>query len=110
MLLCACVIISYSFCTFYICLFVCAHLLPSIYLLRAEDDLSQEKAKWEKFREEVAIVEKEMLEVLSQHEKNPEKHPKYPEEWKLFWNKRYKVKLMNPKRGGFLPSPLAFLC
>lgn len=55
------------------------------------DDLSQEKAKWEKFREEVSIVEKELLEVLTQHEKSPEKHPQYPEEWKLFWNRRYKV-------------------
>jgi hypothetical protein len=27
---------------------------------------------------------------LKYHEKNPEKHPLYPEEWKLFWNRRYK--------------------
>lgn len=24
------------------------------------------------------------------YEKNPEKHPLYPEEWKKFWNRRYK--------------------
>ncbi|KPJ17749.1 Uncharacterized protein CG7065 [Papilio machaon] len=29
-------------------------------------------------------------ETLAYHEKNPEKHPLYPEEWKKFWNKRYK--------------------
>nr|XP_037872020.1 uncharacterized protein CG7065 isoform X2 [Bombyx mori] len=28
--------------------------------------------------------------TLRYHEKNPEKHPLYPEEWKKFWNKRYK--------------------
>ncbi|KAM3960182.1 uncharacterized protein CG7065-like [Aphomia sociella] len=27
---------------------------------------------------------------LVYHEKNPEKHPLYPEEWKKFWNRRYK--------------------
>lgn len=25
-----------------------------------------------------------------EHEKNPENHPLYPDEWKLFWNRRYK--------------------
>ncbi|CAF4830189.1 unnamed protein product [Pieris macdunnoughi] len=28
--------------------------------------------------------------MLAYHEKNPEKHPLYPEEWKKFWNRRYK--------------------
>jgi hypothetical protein len=28
--------------------------------------------------------------ALAYHEKNPEKHPLYPEEWKKFWNRRYK--------------------
>lgn len=28
--------------------------------------------------------------TLAYHEKNPEKHPLYPEEWKKFWNRRYK--------------------
>lgn len=28
--------------------------------------------------------------TLAYHEKNPEKHPLYPDEWKKFWNKRYK--------------------
>ncbi|XP_026284251.2 uncharacterized protein CG7065-like [Frankliniella occidentalis] len=75
------------------------------------DDLSQEKAKWEKFREELAIVEKEMLETLSQHEKNPEKHPKYPEEWKLFWNKRYKelqASGKDPNKHDFKPEWIEF--
>lgn len=34
-----------------------------------------------------------MHKTLKQHEKNPEKHPQYSEEWKKFWNMRYlKVK------------------
>lgn len=28
--------------------------------------------------------------ALEEHEKNPEKHPLYPTEWKKFWNRRYK--------------------
>lgn len=31
-------------------------------------------------------LEKQRLE----HEKSPENHPLYPEEWKIFWNRRYK--------------------
>lgn len=27
---------------------------------------------------------------LKEHEKNPENHPLYPDEWKKFWNRRYK--------------------
>lgn len=37
---------------------------------------------------ELAIPELEKK--LKEHEKNPEKHPLYPEEWKKFWNRRYK--------------------
>lgn len=33
---------------------------------------------------------KELEKELKDHEKNPEKHPLYPEEWKTFWNRRYK--------------------
>lgn len=32
----------------------------------------------------------EMEKKLSYHEKNPEKHPMYPDEWKKFWNRRFK--------------------
>lgn len=37
---------------------------------------------------EVALkdLEKKRLE----YEKSPEKHPLYPDEWKIFWNRRYK--------------------
>lgn len=37
---------------------------------------------------EIALkeLEKERLE----YDKSPEKHPLYPDEWKIFWNRRYK--------------------
>lgn len=35
-------------------------------------------------------MEAEAEKQLKFHEKNPEKHPSYPEEWKKFWNRRYK--------------------
>lgn len=35
-------------------------------------------------------AEESAKKTLAYHEKNPEKHPLYPEEWKKFWNRRYK--------------------
>ena len=34
----------------------------------------------------MAALEKDFKE----HEKNPEKHPQYSDEWKKFWSRRYK--------------------
>lgn len=34
----------------------------------------------------MAALEKD----FKDHEKNPEKHPHYSEEWKRFWSRRYK--------------------
>lgn len=52
--------------------------------------IAQEKYKWEKYRCSAEIAEKDLLKKLKEFEKNPEKHPMYPEEWKKFWNRRYK--------------------
>lgn len=43
--------------------------------------------EYEKAVEEMKI---EMEKKLSYHEKNPENHPMYPDEWKKFWNRRFK--------------------
>lgn len=43
--------------------------------------------EYEKAVEEMKI---EMEKKLSYHEKNPENHPLYPDEWKKFWNRRFK--------------------
>lgn len=39
----------------------------------------------------------EMEKKLSYHEKNPENHPLYPDEWKKFWNRRFKELQMEGK-------------
>lgn len=44
---------------------------------------------------ELAITE--MEKGFKEREKNPEKHPLYPEEWKCFWNRRYKELLAEKK-------------
>jgi len=50
--------------------------------------------EYEKAVEEMKI---EMEKKLSYHEKNPEKHPLYPDEWKKFWNRRFKELQMEGK-------------
>lgn len=37
----------------------------------------------------VELAMPELDKALEEHEKNPEKHPLYPAEWKKFWNRRY---------------------
>lgn len=38
----------------------------------------------------VELAVKGLEKSLKEYEKSPETHPLYPEEWKLFWNRRYK--------------------
>lgn len=33
---------------------------------------------------------KELEKQRLEYEKSPENHPLYPDEWKIFWNRRYK--------------------
>lgn len=52
-----------------------------------------------------------MEKVLEQHEKNPEKHQMYPEEWKKFWNRRYKelqAENKDPTKHDFKPEWIDF--
>lgn len=44
--------------------------------------------KVEEYKRLSVAIENDMEKTLKQHEKNPEKHPQYNEEWKIFWNKR----------------------
>ncbi|XP_052747442.1 uncharacterized protein CG7065 isoform X2 [Bicyclus anynana] len=49
--------------------------------------------------------------ALAYHEKNPEKHPLYPEEWKKFWNRRYKeiqAEGGDPSKHDFKPEWIVF--
>ncbi|XP_050350975.1 uncharacterized protein CG7065-like isoform X2 [Nymphalis io] len=49
--------------------------------------------------------------ALAYHEKNPEKHPFYPDEWKKFWNRRYKeiqAEGKDPSKHDFKPEWIVF--
>lgn len=53
--------------------------------------------KKRKYKSIVEIAITEMEKELKQNEKNPKKHPKYSEEWKLFWIRRYKQLILEGK-------------
>lgn len=42
------------------------------------------------FRCMVEVALKELEKKRLEYEKSPEVHPLYPDEWKIFWNRRYK--------------------
>lgn len=46
--------------------------------------------KWDEYKKLCKAIDNDMERVLTQHKKNPEKHSQYNDEWKKFWNKRYK--------------------
>ncbi|KAH8356221.1 hypothetical protein KR200_011342 [Drosophila serrata] len=52
--------------------------------------IAQERYKWEKFRCMLELQLKQLRDETETYETNPEKHPDYPDEWKQFWNRRYK--------------------
>lgn len=64
-----------------------------------------------KFREEFAKIEESKRDQLKFYEKNPEKHPQYPEEWKTFWNRRYNELQrsgIDPSKHDFKPEWISF--
>lgn len=72
---------------------------------------TEEKVRWEKFRDELKTIENSKLEKLKYYEKNPEKHPQYPEEWKSFWNRRYNELQrsgIDPSKHDFKPEWISF--
>ncbi|CAG9812141.1 unnamed protein product [Chironomus riparius] len=50
----------------------------------------QEKYTIEKYKATVSIAIEGLEKKFIEYNKNPEKHPKYSEEWKGFWSRRYK--------------------
>lgn len=71
----------------------------------------EERSRWVKFREELTEIESGKLEKLKHFEKNPEKHPQYPEEWKSFWNRRYNELQrsgVDPSKHDFKPEWISF--
>ena len=74
--------------------------------------IAQERYKWEKYRCILEIQIKLMEKTQSDYEKAPEKHPRYPEEWKKFWNRRYKElqaeKKVDPNKYDYKPEWIVF--
>lgn len=54
------------------------------------DNRKQRNDKYEEYKKLSTAIENDSEKTLKLHERNPEKHPQYNEEWKIFWNKRYK--------------------
>ncbi|XP_043265177.1 uncharacterized protein CG7065-like [Colletes gigas] len=71
----------------------------------------RERDKWDKYREQIRRAEETLDRALKFHEKNPEKHPSYPAEWKKFWNRRYKelqAEGKDPSKHDFKPEWIEF--
>ena len=71
----------------------------------------RERDKWDKYREQIRRAEETLERSLKFHEKNPEKHPSYPDEWKKFWNRRYKElqsEGKDPSKHDFKPEWIEF--
>lgn len=57
------------------------------------------------------MAEDSAKKMLIYHEKNPEKHPLYPDEWKKFWNRRYKelqAEGKDPSKHDFKPEWIVY--
>uniref|UniRef100_A0A182QMJ9 Uncharacterized protein n=1 Tax=Anopheles farauti TaxID=69004 RepID=A0A182QMJ9_9DIPT len=73
--------------------------------------IAHERYKWEKYRCTVDIAVAQLTKQLKEYEKNPEKHPLYSEEWKKFWNRRYKelqAEKKDPQKHNFKPEWIEF--
>lgn len=46
--------------------------------------------KVDEYKKLCKAIDNDMDRIFTQHKKNPEKHTQYNDEWKKFWNKRYK--------------------
>ncbi|XP_044758748.1 uncharacterized protein CG7065-like isoform X2 [Coccinella septempunctata] len=56
----------------------------------SERSRDEKAEKMEEFKRLAKAIDNQMELVLKKHKENPEKHPKYNDEWKKFWNARYK--------------------
>lgn len=87
-------------------------ILPSPNELAIQSsEITKEKYSWEKYRCLVELAVKQLQKTLKENEKNPEKHPLYPEEWKKFWNRRYKelqAEKKDPSKHDFKPEWIIF--
>ncbi|XP_045450218.1 uncharacterized protein CG7065-like [Melitaea cinxia] len=81
----------------------------------AESRSGQRASNYE-YKHKLAAEQRQSAEELARkalayHEKNPEKHPLYPDEWKKFWNRRYKeiqTEGKDPSKHDFKPEWIVF--
>ncbi|GBP39583.1 Uncharacterized protein CG7065 [Eumeta japonica] len=79
--------------------------------LEVKKDDPKLKFKQKMAEEKTTVAEEAAKKILAYHEKNPEKHPQYPEEWKKFWNRRYKelqTEGKDPSKYDFKPEWIVF--
>uniref|UniRef100_A0AAG5CUY8 Matrin-type domain-containing protein n=1 Tax=Anopheles atroparvus TaxID=41427 RepID=A0AAG5CUY8_ANOAO len=73
--------------------------------------IAHERYKWEKYRCSLELAVTQLTKKLKEYEKSPEKHPLYSEEWKKFWNRRYKelqLEKKDPQKHNFKPEWIEF--
>ncbi|XP_016947931.1 uncharacterized protein CG7065 isoform X2 [Drosophila biarmipes] len=74
--------------------------------------IAQERYKWQKFRCMLELQLKQLRDETETYESNPEKHPDYPDEWKQFWNRRYKQlqeeKKCDPNQYDYKPEWISY--
>ncbi|XP_014285651.1 uncharacterized protein CG7065 isoform X2 [Halyomorpha halys] len=58
--------------------------------LNRKKSQTHNKSKMESYSSKLHDLEVDMDDKLKYYRENPEKHPQYSEEWKSFWNRRYK--------------------
>ncbi|KAL3274421.1 hypothetical protein HHI36_015810 [Cryptolaemus montrouzieri] len=58
--------------------------------LAMEKKRDEKSEKMEEYKKLCKAIDNDMEQVYKKHKLNPEKHPKYNDEWKKFWNSRYK--------------------
>ncbi|XP_037300847.1 uncharacterized protein CG7065 isoform X2 [Manduca sexta] len=85
---------------------------------RSPDAQKQSKARPSNYEYKVKLAQEQSIaaeasakKTFAYHEKNPEKHPMYPEEWKKFWNRRYKeiqAEGKDPSKHDFKPEWIQF--
>ncbi|KAL0895457.1 hypothetical protein ABMA27_011577 [Loxostege sticticalis] len=82
----------------------------------SEKNLDKVKPPNYEYKQKLAAEQRQAAEeaakkTLAYHEKNPEKHPLYPEEWKKFWNRRYKeiqAEGKDPSKHDFKPEWITY--
>lgn len=58
-------------------------------LQQSADNRTQETYKMEKFKIALELATEKIMKEYELHKQTPENHPRYGDEWKVFWKRRY---------------------